>query len=562
MLPDPSEVVSFLKDLSLFNSLDDAQIATIAQLLEIQSLPTDAQILSQGSKAEAFYLIMEGQVTLTRQISRTETQIDVFVRGDFFGEDSLLHNAPEPATASAFTPVIVLSLGSNQFYWLMREIPDLKDRLLRFVRSHQYLEKLYFDWLNEDEVVYQVRRRHFFYLLLSLIIPGLLDLFGICLFAAAFLSMPSTLTRDLVFIFSAILLGLGIGWTTWRWLDWGNDYYVVTNQRVVWIERVIWLYDSRIEAPLNTVLSVNVSTSFIGRLVGFGNVIVTTYTGKVSLQAVGNPYQLAGLITEYQQRSQREFQRSDLMEMQRSVKRIIEDLQITPEKLATAAKSKPDDRPPDQFHEPGWWENYFGNIFKTRIEQGTTITYRKHWLVLIRKTWLPTLITMILLGLVVTFDIMYLLGETSAFSPLTITTFGFLISLVFLFPWWLYQYIDWRNDIYQLTDRSIFDIERKPFGSESRKSAPLENILSLEHQRPGFVGYVLNVGYVSINVGESKFTFDHVSQPARVQQDIFNRMHALRMHKQRDEVARERDRMLKLIELYHEEVGKKPPLEL
>ncbi len=560
MLPDPAEIISFLKDLSLFNSLDDGQIAGIAQYLEPIALPADELIIQQGSRADAFYLIMDGQVSITRQISRAEAQIDVFVRGDFFGEDSLLSNSLEPATAATLMPAVLLRLESSQFLWLMHEVPELRDRLVRFIKSHEYLERLYFDWLNDDEVVYQVRRRHFFYLLVSLVLPVLVDLFGMCLFVAAFLSMTSTLARDSVFILSAILLGLGIGWTTWRWLDWGNDFYVVTNQRVVWIEKVIWLYDSRIEAPLNTILSVNVNTSFLGRLIGFGNVIVTTYTGKVALQAVGNPNQLAGLITEYQQRSQRDLQQFELKEMQRSVKHIIEDIQEPVQNFHAAAKSKPDDRPPDQFREPGWWDNYFGRIFKTRIEQGATITYRKHWLVLIRKTWIPTLVTMILLGLVVTFDIMYLLGETSAVSPLTITTFGFLISLVFLFPWWFYQYVDWRNDIYQVTDRSIFDIERKPFGSESRKSAPLENILSLEHKRPGFVGYVLNVGYVLINVGESKFTFDQVYQPARVQQDIFNRMHALRLEKQRNEVVRERDRMLKLIELYHEEVGKKPPL--
>jgi hypothetical protein len=28
--------------------------------------------------------------------------------------------------------------------------------------------------------------------------------------------------------------------------------------------------------------------------------------------------------------------------------------------------------------------------------------------------------------------------------------------------WWLYRYVDWRNDIYIVTLDSILDIERKP----------------------------------------------------------------------------------------------------
>ena len=151
---------------------------------------------------------------------------------------------------------------------------------------------------------------------------------------------------------------------------------------------------------------------------------------------------------------------------------------------------------------------------------------------------------------------MYFLGRIQLLSPLTVSGLGIVLFIFFLFPWWLYNYVDWRNDIYQVTDRSIFDIERKPFGTESKKSAALENILSLEHERIGFLGYILNVGNVLINVGEAKFTFNDVYEPALVQQDIFSRMQQVRYKKQQEEVARERDRILKLLEIYHQEMDK------
>jgi len=126
---------------------------------------------------------------------------------------------------------------------------------------------------------------------------------------------------------------------------------------------------------------------------------------------------------------------------------------------------------------------------------------------------------------------------------------------VIVFPWWLYNYVDWRNDIYQLTDKNIFDIERKPLGTEIKKSGSLEKILSLEHDRPGFLGYVFNVGVVIINFGDAKFEFRGVHEPARIQQDIFSRMHELRVQQRKTEVVRERDRILALIELYHHRAG-------
>ena len=76
----------------------------------------------------------------------------------------------------------------------------------------------------------------------------------------------------------------------------------------------------------------------------------------------------------------------------------------------------------------------------------------------------------------------------------------------------------------------------------------------MEHERPGFVGYLFNVGNVIINFGDAKFDFIGVYEPARVQQDIFNRMHMLRTQQQKAEVIRERERVLTILSIYHENV--------
>jgi len=562
MFVNSSPIPEFLKNLSLFNSLDEFQIGQIAQLFVVISRNTDDVILTQGDRADGFYILMDGQVAVEHQIDRSTSQADVYVIGDFFGEDSLLADRPEPATVTALTPVTLLALDKDTFNQLIKDYPEVENRLNRFVKSHQYLKTLRLDWLNEDEVVYQIRRRHVAYLIVLLWLPVVILTFGFALIGASILLWGSGWPGIALLIFAAVVLGLGLALAIWGLLDWGNDYYVITNQRVVWVEKVIWLYDSRIEAPLNTILSVNIKTVFLGRLLGYGDVIVTTYTGKVVFETVGNPYQLSSLISEYLQRYRQEGQQADLKEIRRSVKRILGEAEEKPPATTSANlpsqtdQKKPDQRKPDEPREHSFWAKYFGNVFKTRVEEGKIITYRKHWLMLFRKTWLPLLLGFVLLFVVAYFDIMYLIGRSGFSSPIGLTIAGFSIGLLILFPWWLYNYVDWRNDIYQVTDRSIFDIERRPFGTESRKTASLENILSLEHKRPGFIGYILNVGFVVVNVGETKFTFDFVYEPARVQQDIFNRMHALRIQKQKEETGRERERMLKLIEIYHDEVNK------
>jgi hypothetical protein len=129
---------------------------------------------------------------------------------------------------------------------------------------------------------------------------------------------------------------------------------------------------------------------------------------------------------------------------------------------------------------------------------------------------------------------------------LTGITFLFIIFLV-----WVYRYADWRNDIYQLTNDQILDIYRKPLGREDKKTADLENILSLQHQRYGIIGLILNYGDVVAMVGATRFVFTGVYNPASVEQEIFERINARKKSKKDADDVRERERIADWLAAYY-----------
>jgi len=133
-------------------------------------------------------------------------------------------------------------------------------------------------------------------------------------------------------------------------------------------------------------------------------------------------------------------------------------------------------------------------------------------------------------------------------SVYAISTLIFLVLLLI----WGYNYWDWRDDKYQVTPDQIIDIDRKPLGKEEKRAAPLENILSLEHSRPGFIPMAFNFGDVSISIGGSKFVFEGVSNPALVQQDIFSKMNSRKEKKAASDKARENKKMALWFEAYGE----------
>jgi hypothetical protein len=126
-----------------------------------------------------------------------------------------------------------------------------------------------------------------------------------------------------------------------------------------------------------------------------------------------------------------------------------------------------------------------------------------------------------------------------------------LIALVPLLGWLIYEVMDWSNDQYQVTPEQIVDLDKKPFGTQSRNAAQLENILGTEYQRIGILGEIFNYGTVYITVGGSKLAFENVIDPASVQSDIDRRREARQAKQAAAKVAAERERMAEWLATYH-----------
>jgi hypothetical protein len=190
-------------------------------------------------------------------------------------------------------------------------------------------------------------------------------------------------------------------------------------------------------------------------------------------------------------------------------------------------------------------------MFRLRYEKGNVIVYRTHWFILLKKTWLPGLI-LLGLGAALILRILnyYTFPSLSASIGLSVVL-GLTIGL-----WWLYNYVDWRNDHYVITSDQLVDVNKKPLGREERRAAPLKNVLSIEFERLGLIGLLLNFGTVYIRVGEATLTFDFVYNPAEVQRELFNRL-AARDYKEKQEERLSADKNIAdWIEAYHRVVEK------
>lgn len=544
--------VVLLNHIHLFNGLKESDLEDIARRLEERTVSANEIIFQRDSKPDGFYLIYKGRVKVTRPGEDGKEEILAHLsKEDYFGEEALIENRNRSATLIAEEDSTLLFMSRPLFDELIVKYEKLKPNLLVAINSHKLARAARFKWLGKREVIYFMARRHIIRLYQTLITPILFLLIPIFLFIWG--ALASAITP--VAIAGILVVGIAL-WIIWLVIDWSNDYYIVTNQRVIWLEKVLFLYDSRQEAPLGTLLSVGVETDFLGRQLNYGNVVVRTFVGNIKFEYVSYPEQAADMVREY-------WERTKIKSTQAQKDAMKNDIRA---KLGLPVIKEPEEPLAPVFdignkdpQEKNLFWLAFSNRFKLRQEDGDTIIYHKHWVVLLQQTGKALLAFFFFLTL---FGIqLYRLSIDPANALIEIPEGGgfrpdswsviLILFMAIALGWAGWEYWDWSNDIFMVTPEEIIDLDKTPLGKEERRTAQIESILSTEYKRIGLLGILFNYGTVYITVGGAKLSFQDVLDPAGVMADI-NRRRMVRLAKKSEEASRsDRERMATWIASYH-----------
>jgi hypothetical protein len=538
MPSEREQTLDLLRTIFPFRKLEPIQLELVANELKLVSLLEKKEIYTSGDSADSLYIVFSGQVELLKQGEEKTERYAILKNGDLFGIEAASEEGVRKLSARALTHVNLLQLSHESYESLCEKIPLLPKAFKLLMDSLSLAIRTTFSWRGENEVFYFITRRHITFLVLNLL-PVILIATVILPLLTWFVTLTPGLMTPLIIVGGATLALLV--WGLWIYVDWANDFSIITNQRVLFQEKVILLYDSRMESPLNAILAVTTETDQWGRILGYGNVIVRTYAGKIVLPRVGNPAMVVQLLEGewFRARTGRTIGEKKAMEDALKMRFGLE------QKPAAGTQAQEGSK---KIMSLG---DYLNGMFQMRFEQGGVITYRTHWFKLLENIWLPTVCIVGLVALVV----IRLFGVITILSAGAFTA---LILVIFLIvgAWWAYQYADWRNDYYMVTFDQIVDVYKKPLGREEKKVAPIKNILSVEFSRIGLIGLFLNFGTVTVQVGDSDFTFDYVYNPSEVQQELFKRI------AERDYKEKQGALEAEWMDAYRNvlDIGQKPPI--
>jgi len=119
-----------LRKLPLFAKLTPEESACLDQG-EVISVPAGTMIAREGEPVNYFYVILQGEIRVSKHYGDQEVVMAVHTAGKFFGEVPLLLDMPYFIDGQARTACRLLRYTKEQFWSLMRTCPSVATEVLR-----------------------------------------------------------------------------------------------------------------------------------------------------------------------------------------------------------------------------------------------------------------------------------------------------------------------------------------------------------------------------------------------------------------------------------------------
>lgn len=139
------EIARFLAKVPLFRSLPERHLNRLAKRIRERDYAPGETIVQQAEAGIGLYIMVRGQARVVRkQIDGVERELDILERFDFFGELSLLDDAPRTASIIAIDEVKCLALLKLDFLEELSHEPEMAIEMLKEManRFRQIMSKM------------------------------------------------------------------------------------------------------------------------------------------------------------------------------------------------------------------------------------------------------------------------------------------------------------------------------------------------------------------------------------------------------------------------------------
>lgn len=539
------------EELFLEKGFSAEQRSLLAGFMSHYYFPTNSVLIQQGEQANSLWMLMEGGEAALHALDEKGSKLvtTISIGPTYFAETALLGEIPQDSTVEALAGSEWLRLYWRDFQDYDEAEPvDMRPLLRVKVKDGEIVtregHRKRYPWLQRGELVILFSRRHWIAFLRKGI-PAFIVFAG--LVAVAIIGVTIQGYQWWIAFPAGILAVLALAFFIWGAIDYFNDWIVVTNRRVVHQEKVLFVNEWRKEAPLEQIQNVDFQTTFLGRWLNYGTMVIQTAStsGVISFDYTRHFKQLnAAISTQRRRRRKHTVAQSKKTIHHMLEKRLGLEL-VLPKQVYRGGRLR--EAAPGRSQE---------SASAMDQETGDTIVWRRHLLVLLPKLWWALLILIFWL-------VVFLLPNAPGVSTsipdsvhplITVLRVVSLISLIVAFVRVSWVIANWHNDTYEVNDESLVHVEKLPLSiAENRKSASLGNIQNVEMYIRTPIQWLFNYGDVVCQTAaeEGDFTFNGVPAPRAVAEEILRRIERFRRQAEAAAVRRRSQDLPDWFEVYN-----------
>ncbi|MHB8086413.1 MAG: Crp/Fnr family transcriptional regulator [Dehalococcoidia bacterium] len=134
--PDKADKIKILQGSSIFSSLDESELAELAEIVSEKEFRQGDHIFWEGDRAAYFYVLAAGRIKVSKMSpSGREFVLAFFGPGDIFGEVAVFEDKPYPASAQATESTTVLAVGKDSFTKFLSRHPAVALKIINMLGS-------------------------------------------------------------------------------------------------------------------------------------------------------------------------------------------------------------------------------------------------------------------------------------------------------------------------------------------------------------------------------------------------------------------------------------------
>jgi signal transduction histidine kinase len=130
-LPSLKEIIP-----KAFPGISQLEIDELVTRSKVSNYPDGVTLCHEGQTESKFYILLDGQVHVTKTINNVEQKhLKTLDAGDFFGEMAIIHNAPRAASVKTSGPTTVMEIDKENFDRVLQRSTSVSMAMVREISN-------------------------------------------------------------------------------------------------------------------------------------------------------------------------------------------------------------------------------------------------------------------------------------------------------------------------------------------------------------------------------------------------------------------------------------------